>query len=203
MGESLGLKQKLAAFGVAILLLGFFGWLGRPTHEESQTFNRQQPPAESNTPSTPEQAFILVQIAGEVQTPGLYEVEDGARVFNLIELAGGFTADASEDRVNQAAKLRDGDLIVIPKIGEPAATKSQSASSSDSGSDSNPQAPIVRISTADLEQLQTLPGVGPVIASNIIRYREQYGAFEHKNELMAVEGVTAALFERIEPLIVP
>lgn len=201
MGESLGLKQKLAAFGVAILLLGFFGWLGRPTQEEPQTVNRQ-PPAESNSTSSTEQAFILVQIAGEVVTPGLYEVEEGARVFNLIELAGGFTTDASQERVNQAAKLRDGDLIVIPKIGEPAETRSQSASTSGSRSDSSPP-PIVRLSTADLEQLQTLPGIGPVIASNIVRYREQYGAFEHKNELMAVEGVTAALFERIEHLIVP
>lgn len=200
MDQQAGTKQKIAAFAVAIVLLAIFGYLGRPDPAPTQT-QEQRPPAAA--PPQTENANFIVQISGEVIHPGLYEVEEGTRVVQLVELAGGFTEDAAQDRVNQAAKLRDGDLVVVPKVGEPAQARSQSTTGTGSSSPSSSPPPIVRISTADLEQLQTLPGVGPVIASNIVRYREQYGAFEHKRELLAVEGVTAALFERIEHLIEP
>jgi len=133
-------------------------------------------------------AVIQVYVCGMVKNPGVYEAKEGCRVAELIEAAGGATGKASLDALNLAQEVFDGQRIYIPSIEE-----SAGGDSSDSG--------IVNINTASSSRLESLPGIGPVTAEKIIRYREENGAFKTKEALMGVSGIGIKKFSQIKDLI--
>ena len=139
-------------------------------------------------------ATICVNVVGAVRRPGLYRLREGSRVATALARAGGATRRAQMELVNLAALVSDGEQIVVPRrgaVGVPAA--------SGSGVPSGP----VHLNSATLEQLDTLPGVGPVTAQKILAYRQEHGAFDSVDELDAVPGIGPARLEQLRELVAP
>lgn len=128
-----------------------------------------------------ENSKIFVHITGEVLRSGVYEMDPGSRVIDLVEEAGGFTVDANQEAVNLAEKLRDGSKVYIPNKDDKVNIKSLSSSSSDSEV-------IVDLNTGSKEELMKLPSVGEKTADSIIKYREE-NEFEDFNDLLNVPGI--------------
>lgn len=125
--------------------------------------------------------------------PGLYKLEDGARVNDAIEVAGGFTENADKDSLNLAKVLEDGEQIMIPSKGGGSSEAGSSASQTNNGK--------VNINTADLTTLQTLNGVGPATAQKIIDYRTANGKFKTIEDLKKVSGIGEKTFAKFKDQI--
>ena len=123
---------------------------------------------------------IYAQITGAVVNPGVYELPQDSRIYELVELAGGFTSEAASDYVNQVSKLSDGQMIRIPTVSEYERDISQKREDN-SG--------LVNINTASLADLMTLPGIGENKALAIISYREKNGAYGSVEDLCNVPGI--------------
>ena len=139
---------------------------------------------------------LTVDVVGAVARPGLYRLARGARIADAVRRAGGATRRADLEQVNLAAPLADGEQVVVPRRG--AATAAGPASPA-AGSLTAP----VQLSTATAEQLDALPGIGPVTAQKIIAYREQHGAFSSVAALDAIPGIGPARIDQLKGLVVP
>jgi competence protein ComEA len=139
---------------------------------------------------------IVVHVVGAVRRPGLYELAEGSRVDDAIEKAGGSKPKAALELVNLAAPVADGQQIVVPTGAETAAAAKVPGSA---GADA-PAGPV-SLNSATLEQLDALPGIGPVTAQRILDYRTVHGAFQSVDELDAVPGIGPARLEQLRPLV--
>jgi len=154
---------------------------------------------------------VTAEISGAVKKPGVYTLESGKRVEDLITLAGGILKDADQDfvaeTINRARILEDGEKIFIPFAKTASSTtasssvSSQKASSTTSSNSSTSIGSIVNINTATLSELDTLPGIGPVYSQRIIDYRTQKGGFKTKEEIKEIKGIGDATYEKIRDLI--
>lgn len=142
------------------------------------------------TEETPEK--IYVHICGEVKKPGVYELNDGSRIFEAIEAAGGMTKAAAGDSVNQAEALSDGQQLYIPSSAEIQKENLETAEISDGK---------VNLNKASKEELMTLSGIGEAKAEAIIRYREENGSFRTIEDIMEIEGIKEGVFRKIEDQI--
>lgn len=163
---------------------------------------RGEPIQLSPPPSPPP---LIIHVSGAVARPGVYSLPMGSRLQDAITAAGGFLSEADPEGLNLAAPLEDGALIKIPTRTVSQALPTQPATA---GSKSNPGAAtatpadrLIHINTATLEELDTLPGIGPVIAQRIIDYRTTYGPFASIESIQAVSGIGPAKFESIKDLI--
>lgn len=148
------------------------------------TINPPIPTATPNPTETP--APILVYVTGAVANPLMtVSLPVGSRVQDALDAAGGLTEAADQTRVNPAQILRDGDQIHVPEVNEEVIV----ATPADDGT--------VYINSATLEELMTLPGVGPALAQRILDFREENGPFEDLDALDAVSGIGPALLEGI------
>lgn len=129
---------------------------------------------------------VVVHVAGAVVTPGVVELPAGSRVIDAIEAAGGGTLVADFDQLNLAAKLVDGERVLVPKLGQVAPIDPTTDSSA--GSSSASAGPI-NLNTATAAQLEELPGIGPALAAAIIDERDRRGGFRSINELREVRGI--------------
>ena len=141
---------------------------------------------------------LVVHVVGAVKRPGLYRLADGARIADALKRAGGATRRADLSLVNLAAPVSDGTQIVVPQRAPPAP-----AGSSEPSSEVAPAAGPVHLNTATVEQLDELPGVGPVTAQKIVDYREQHGAFSSVDDLDAIPGIGPARLEQLRELVAP
>lgn len=177
---------------VAIVSLGGVGalWLasGPPRGEPIQLL----PP--------PSPAPILVHISGAVNHPGVYTLVPGSRIQDAILAAGGFRQDAISQTINLAATLQDGSLFWIPSKLDPQPDVDESDSET-TGPTRLLSSELVDINTATQADLEALPGIGPVLAADIIAYRDTEGQFETIEDLQKVPGIGPATFEKIQPLI--
>lgn len=131
---------------------------------------------------------IYVYICGCVLEPGVKECTDGIRLYELIDLAGGETADADLQQLNLANILKDGEKIYVPSINEIVTEVSF---------DVDTQSEVVNINKATSSQLMTLPGIGQSRADDIIEYRTKNGDFSNKEDIMNVNGIKEALYSEI------
>jgi len=161
-------------------------------------------PAAAASPSAA--ADVVVYVCGAVRSPGVVRVPADARVADALALAGGPGPRAELDGVNLAAKVVDGQQIVVPERGasvaagsSAAATASGSASAA-GGSATAPGAPV-NINTASLEELDTLDGVGPATAQKIIDYRSASGPFKVVDDIKNVSGIGDAKFAAMKDSI--
>ena len=150
--------------------------------------------ARASSPAKAKQLFV--DVLGAVRRPGLYRVPDGARVADAVRRAGGPTPKAQLELVNLAALIADGEQIVVPRRGAFAAV---AGGGSSSGSASGP----VHLNSATIEQLDALPGVGPVTAQKIVDYRQQHGGFGSVDELDAVSGIGPARLADLRAVVAP
>ncbi|MCL1799068.1 MAG: ComEA family DNA-binding protein [Eggerthellaceae bacterium] len=152
----------------------------------------------SEAPAPVEEAPpVWVHVGGAVVSPGLYELQEGARVHAVIEAAGGFTQEASPDTVNLARVLVDGEQIIIPTVGEAAAYQEAAPQ----GPGAPAPAGKVNLNTATMSELTTLPGVGEATAKKIIADREANGPFLSVEDIMRVSGIGEKKFADMLPLI--
>ena len=137
---------------------------------------------------------ICVDISGEVINPGIYILEEGTRLYELIEKAGGLQDDADLDMINQAETVSDGQKIIIP-----AKTENESAGvyGDDNGNADNG---LININSASKDKLMELPGVGEAIAQRIVDYRTQ-NRFIRKEDIKNVSGIGDKTYEKMESLI--
>lgn len=153
----------------------------------------------------PTEAPIAVHVIGAVARPGLYEFPSGTRVQDAIDAAGGLLAEANSDSLNLAALLEDGQQLSIPyKAGsEPVITTNtlELPSSVTPTSTADPNVELVNINTATVEELDSLPGIGPTTAQKIIDYRTANGPFTTLESIMNVSGIGPSTFEDIKALI--
>lgn len=144
---------------------------------------------------------IFVDICGAVQRPGVYELEEGMRVRDAVEAAGGLLENADLASLNQAALLADAAKIYVYTQEEAAqqgiSALEQSVTGVSSGQESSAAAKV-NINTADIAQLCTLSGIGESRARDIIAYREANGAFQSTEEIMNVSGIKEATFQKIK-----
>jgi competence protein ComEA len=149
-----------------------------------------------------EKKLIVVHVVGEVHNPGIYTLEEGSRVYEAVEKAGGCLENAALDRINLAQPLIDGQQVPIPSVHEqdPNATIPGDSGSGQDGLLANPGAKV-NINTATATQLEALPGIGKVKAGNIVSYREKNGLFKSIEELTNVNGIGEKTLEGIKDLV--
>jgi len=141
----------------------------------------------------------VVYVAGAVARPGLYRLAPGARADDAVRLAGGMRPGADPVAVNLAARVADGDEIVVPRIGE--ATPRPRGRSPRSRRVSTPAPASVGLNDAGADMLAKVPGLGPALAARIVAFRETNGAFANLDELLDVNGMTPARLDRAAPYL--
>lgn len=139
---------------------------------------------------------LLVDVKGEVISPGVYDIREGERMIDVIQRAGGMTADADETRVNLAAILEDEMVIYIPKIGEE--EEIAATLTANDGRGQPRDTGKVEINRANSAELETLPGIGPAKAAAIISYREQHGPFKTIEDLLNISGIGPKSLEKLK-----
>lgn len=144
----------------------------------------------------------FVYICGAVNVPGVYEVEQNARLYEVVEAAGGLREDAAEESVNQARQIEDGEMIRILTQEEAAQAGDEEAGEgaendvkAETANDSDGR---IDLNLATVAELMTLPGIGQAKADSIVRYREKNGAFSSIEEIKQVEGVKEGVYNRIK-----
>jgi competence protein ComEA len=190
-GIPLDRRRALVAGVVALLLLVVAGkLLLRPAHPAVPPPLRVAARAGHTSATT-----LFVDVVGAVRRPGLYRLKDGSRVADAVTRAGGPTPKAQLELLNLAAWIADGEQIVVPRRG----LAGPSVAAPVAGAATGP----VHLNSATLEQLDALPGVGPVTAQKILDYRQQHGAFGSVDELDAISGVGPARLETLRGLVAP
>lgn len=155
---------------------------------------------------------IYIHVCGAVESPGVYELEQGQRVCDAVRMAGGFAGDADEDYVNQAERLSDGAKLVIPTREQSAAEKerqtaelglveSETAETPQDYGETHGSGEKININTASESELCQIPGVGTTRAAAIVAYREAHGAFQKTEDIMKVSGIKEGTFEKIKDSI--
>lgn len=194
-----------------ILFLGEETAVAEPEADEvAQTESTE----ETVPPVQTEPDRICIHVCGAVQMPGVYELQVGSRVYEAVQAAGGFAAEADQNYVNQAQELTDGVKLVIPTVEEAVKSAGSQAAAAqigivadtlpagtqDSGQSGESDGKI-NINTASEAQLCEIPGIGATRAAAIAAYRESHGAFQKPEDIMKVNGIKEGMYEKIKDSI--
>ena len=151
---------------------------------------------------------LLAHVVGQVRRPGVVRLSPGSRVLDAVQAAGGATSSADLNHLNLARPVADGEQIVVPKPGEsipmggaPGAGAGVPGSAGQGSAGGGSAGSLVDLNTADATALDTLPGVGPVIAQRIMDWRTQHGRFSAVDELGEVTGIGDKLLAQIRPKV--
>lgn len=198
----------LFAIGIIGIVIGLI-WLNlrprRPIMQEESSISssRLAEPSSSQQSSKPDK--IYVDLKGAVKHPGVYALDQGSRVYDLLEMAGGLTEEAAERALNQAQLLVDQQSLYVPTMAEWEA-ESQGPQANVVGSQaplvSSPNSGKVNVNQADLSQLETLPGIGAKKAQAIIDYRTANGSFHSLEDLGKVKGIGPKMLEKLKDLVI-
>lgn len=135
-----------------------------------------------------EPVLISVHLVGAVNKPGVYHLPEGSRVYELLEMGGGFTEEADSESLNQARPLFDGEQVYVNKYGA-----EQPLQEADTG--------LININRATAKELTALPGIGEVRAAQIVEFRDNNGYFKAPEDLMDVSGIGQATYDALAELI--
>lgn len=174
------------------------------TEDDSREKQQKTADGAKEKETVPETVFVYV--CGEVRQPGVYELKAGARVYEVLQLAGGLKESAAVSAVNQAMVLSDGEQIYIPTEEEWQSGSFKYPMQNDSQRNSVPQgsdaAGKIDINRATAEELKTLKGIGATRAESIVSYRETNGPFQSIEDLMKVDGIKEGVFAGIRDSII-
>ncbi|WP_210366905.1 helix-hairpin-helix domain-containing protein [Bacillus sp. REN3] len=153
------------------------------------------PPAERAAAEN-EPVTMMADIKGAVVHPGVYEIADGSRIIDLIEIAGGLSKEADTSTINFAMHVNDEMSVYIPRKGEEAVNPIDSQAAPQPG-----KKQTVNLNRASANELETLPGIGPSKAAAIIEYRETNGNFKTVDDLKSISGIGDKTFEKLKDSI--
>jgi competence protein ComEA len=188
------ISRNRALAYIAALLLGL-------TLAGRTAFRGDDQRAAAKTPSVPLRAEaapvrkLLVHVVGAVRRPGLYRLDEGSRIDDAVRAAGGAKPRADLQAINLAAPVADGQQIAVPVRGRGAGGAEAAL-----GPGKPPGQPV-HLNTATLEELDSLPGIGPVTAQKILDYRTEHGAFASVDELDAVPGIGPARLAELKKVV--
>jgi competence protein ComEA len=186
-------KENILITVLTIIVVVAIGWM---TYQKFISFEHNSVELETNSQVKAQQRSeqvsrtqqeaerIVVHLAGEVIEPGVYQVEEGSRLYNLVKKAGGPTNRADLNAINLANKVRDGQKIIIPNSATTRSVANKSAK--------------ININSAKQSELEEIAGVGPVTAEKIIEYRKEEGSFASVDSLTEVSGIGPKTLEKIE-----
>lgn len=207
-GRALGGLLLLVVLAAATAL--GIAWLARPS-EQPLPARRQLvgSPLSVTTPAVPPAAAapapegtVLVHVAGAVRRPGVVELPAGSRVADAVEAAGGASRAAATASVNLARVLVDGEQVVVQRRGaQPVAAAPGGPGVSSAGASGSVPTGPVDLNTATMEQLDALPGIGPVLAQRILDWRGAHGRFSSVDELGEVSGIGEATLSDLRPVV--
>ncbi|WP_425412880.1 helix-hairpin-helix domain-containing protein [Micromonospora humi] len=209
-----GVRALAAVAVLVVLVAAVWAWRSRPTAEPVRPVapagaapSGEAPAGAATqaagavTGAAPAGATgqVVVAVAGKVRHPGLVRLPAGARLADAVEAAGGALPGVDVALLNPARKVTDGELILVGVTAPPG----QPAPSPPAGGGvpAGPAAGPVNLNTATLAQLDTLPGVGPVLAQRILDHREQHGGFRSVSDLRQVDGIGDARYEQLKDLV--
>jgi len=182
----------LAAVVVLVLLGQRLAHTGAAAGEPEPAAVPLEPIAEA-----PSRSILVVHVVGEVRRPGLYRLRDGARIADAVHRAGGALRDADLAGVNLAAPLVDGVQVLVPSRAAEGV-----GGATPGGSDGSAVGPV-SLSSATVEELDQLPGVGPITAQKIVDFRTENGPFASVEDLDAVPGIGPTRIEQLRELVTP
>ncbi len=197
-------RRRLAAIALLALVVAVVVWRHASSGAPASGAALQVAPLRPRAPVAAAGASggsvpgLVVDVVGAVRRPGLYHLRRGARVADAVAHAGGLTRHAERAEVNLAAPLADGEQVVVAARGAGAAP----VGAAGPGTAAGPPAPV-SLSIATAEQLDTLPGVGPVTAQKIVTYRQEHGPFTSVAQLDAIPGIGPARLDELKGLVVP
>jgi competence protein ComEA len=183
------------ALAIALALVALFVVGGRLLAHHGGGAAEPEHTFATPTAAAPATARLVVDVVGAVRRPGLYRLQTGARIADALGRAGGTTPKADLEQVNLAAPVADGEQVVVPR-------KTAGGVSVAGARGASPNRPV-QLSTATVEQLDALPGIGPVTAQKIVDYRTEHGAFSSVEELDAIPGIGPARIDQLRGLVVP
>lgn len=220
--------DRSAVLGLAVLALvalvaaGAFAWHSRPSvvafSGDASVQSGTEPTSRSAAPDAaatganasaaaaaggglpgPTATGLVIDVVGRVRRPGLVTVPSGSRVADVVRAAGGFRRAGDARSVNQARVVVDGEQVVVGDGAAAAVAGNGGAQAGGSGATGAVAAPPVDLNTATAEQLESLPGVGPVLAQRILEHRTSSGGFRSVDELRDVSGIGDKTFAEIAP----
>ena len=201
-------KERKIIIIIAILGITLVGWKIYDSLDTSEIETQELPISKEENNESEEKEIIVVHITGEVKKPGVVKIEEGSRMEDIIEKAGGFTENADITDVNLAYVVEDGIKIRIPSYSD----KEKEYISEDSGKsiiisdnlediNTSKENRIVNINTATQSEFEQLPGIGPSISSKIIEYRNQNGKFKNTEDIKNVTGIGENKYAKIKDYI--
>ena len=200
--SSLSRAELVGLVAVLVVTLGGSGlWylrsLPRPVEVRAEVASAgsSAPVGVTAPEASPSAVLVLVDVAGWVRHPGVYEFATGARVIDAIEAAGGARPGAMLEALNLAAPLADGSQILVPREGETGTVPPVAAGSG------SVAGTLVNLNIASAPELETLPGIGEVIAQRIVDHRTANGPFASVDQLLDVSGIGDAILESIRELV--
>lgn len=191
--HSIPVTATTQSSSAGVLAVG--GSLASPVNSDSG----RAPAGAASTGAAPS-GLVVVDVAGKVRHPGVYRLPTGSRVTDAVTAAGGLLPGVDATSVNLAAKLADGQQIVVGAAG-PAGGPADPSEGGASGGGASGGGGLLDLNTATAAQLDALPGVGPVLAQRIVDWRTQHGRFDSVEELNSVSGIGDAKFADLKPLV--
>ena len=176
------------AIAVAVLLLGA-RWIRSGEAQGQSAAGELSFPADSSPGGDQGSRDVIVHVAGAVRRPGVYRLPTGARVTDAVRRAGGLAAAAEEDAINLAARLSDGQQVVVPGRGAAAAAVAGDGP--------------ISLGSATAEQLDQIEGIGPVTAQKIIEFRDQHGGLSSVDQLDQISGIGPSTMEALRAGLQP
>lgn len=194
-------KKNFIVIAVVMVLLASFTMTG--CGRKSKEISLNQESTFVGEEATEQAGDIYVHVVGEVKSPGVVQVPNGTRLYNVIEKAGGMTDDAKKDYLNLAETVKDGQKIKVYSNSEYKRLKKKESKETpkESGSASSAQAGLININTATVSELTQLSGIGESKANAIVEYRTQNGNFKTIEDIKNVSGIGDATFNNIKTMI--
>lgn len=191
--QNISTKMKIVIVAISIIIVATIGiYIFKQTQESEINYYETEENMETKEKNINQ---ITIHITGEVNNPGIVMLDEGARIVDALEAAGGETQNADINKLNLAYVLEDGEKLYIPGKNE------EGKEYITRGNGNQTETAKVNINTAQIEELSTLPGIGEATANKIIEYRKENGKFEKIEDIKNVAGIGDSKFQNIKEML--